>query len=265
MFVGPGPGGPRRALLRPRRHVVALSLRTRRAVRSRVQPVSRKVHGAAAGGAREGRSCACGLRTKGRGSTGRGGGRAGGESERGGEDRSPTRSRRGRSGDAPRVPKDNSARGMKYTPPEEGEDQEEPSPEGPVESVPTIREDVSGDVPVLSVRVSECVSEAREFASVATGGERVASVSAGGDRESAGLEVEAVPTHARDLRIDAGRRWKAESTARGVGSVRGRGRGGVDEAAHTGLAREGPCSILAASVPWLLQAEARARGVGRAG
>ena len=64
------------------------------------------------------------------------------------------------------VPKGNSARGMKDTPPEEGEDQEEPSPEGSVESVPTIREDVSGDVPVLSVRVSECVSEAREIVSV---------------------------------------------------------------------------------------------------
>ena len=33
-----------------------------------------EVHRVATGSAREGRSCACGLRTKGRGSTGRGGG-----------------------------------------------------------------------------------------------------------------------------------------------------------------------------------------------
>ena len=49
---------------------------------------------AAAGGAGKVRSCACGLRTKGRGSTGRSGGRAGGGSERGGEGRSPTQNQR---------------------------------------------------------------------------------------------------------------------------------------------------------------------------
>ena len=91
------------------------------------------------------------------------------------------------------VPKNNSASGMKYTPPEGGEDREEPSPVGPVESGPTIREDASGDVPVLFVRVSECVSEARGVASVATGGECVDGAGACSGRESEGLELEATP------------------------------------------------------------------------